>query len=478
MRRAPWFLCVACLAPFLACGSGTSDSAPGGGDTSSSTTGGNVGSGGNTSGGGPGAGGALGSGGQATGGGSSSGGGTSTLFQVEAHLASEDDAKAPTTVGIVSWSILGGTPSSATIQFGLTTDYGMQAPVDVTAEELRTLLLGMKPEHTYHFRITAELSGESLVSEDYTLTTGSAPPETLVDPIKYEVLSAAQREPGFIVTSYWNETQPGMVFILDPDGDVVWWYNSGLSSGVGRAAISDDGRDMWMISAAASLNEPLRRVGMDGLGLQTYSNVVGSHDIIPMEGDVMAFVGLITATEVNRAGQTKAIFPILDVSAIPPPHCNALGYNKALGTYVVSDLTEDVYMFPRAGGTPENIELLTSILGPNSGWGGFQHGVQLLSNNHLLMFANNEGQDLSTAIEYNLDDGEEVWRYEGNQYSANFGGVQRLPGGNTLVTYSNAGVIHETTPEQVKVLEITTDEHPGYATWRPSLYGPSVDVEE
>jgi hypothetical protein len=411
-------------------------------------------------------------------------GGSSELFQVNVHLASDEDPKAPTTVGIVAWSTTAGTPTSATIQFGLTTDYGMEAPVDVKATDLRTLLLGMKPEKTYHFRIAAQVGGASLVSKDFTVTTGSAPAATLVNITRYEVLSEQEREFGFIVTSYWNEGQAGMVFILDSDGDIVWWYDTGLAAGVGRAAVSDDGRDMWMISAAAALNEPLLRVGMDGLGLETYSNVLGSHDIVPVEGDVMAFVALFTATEVNRSGQTKTILAPLDLNTTPLPHCNAIAYDKATGTYAVSNLNEDVYLFPRAGGTPDNTVRLSTLVGSNSTWGARQHGVQLLSTNRLLVFANQGSpgalpdQWFSTAIEFDLEDGEEVWRYEGNLYSANFGGVQRLPGGNTLVTYSNTGVIHELTPDQRKVLEISANEYLGYASWRPSLYGSVTDAAE
>jgi hypothetical protein len=71
-----------------------------------------------------------------------------------------------------------------------------------------------------------------------------------------------------------------------------------------------------------------------------------------------------------------------------------------------------------------------------------------------------------------------VWRYEGGVHSSNFGNVQRLPNGNTLVNYSNAGVIHEVTPDRVKVLEITANPYLGYATWRPDLYGPLDDAAE
>lgn len=408
----------------------------------------------------------------------------SDLFQVEVHLASEDDPKAPTTVGIVTWSTSMGTPSSATIEFGLSTDYAWQAPVNVAAPDFRTLLLGMKPDQTYHFRIVAQVDGQDITSRDYSLTTGSVP-SFLEETMQFAVLSDEAREPGFIVTSYWGESQSGMVFILDAEGDIVWWYDSGIQAGVGKAAISDDGQDLWMITAAPTQNEPLLRVGMDGLGVETYANIAGTHDIVPVEGDVMAFVALYTAYEVDRQGQTKTILPPLEINTTPLPHCNAIAYNKTTATYAISNLSADVYIFPRSGAAPEDTLLLSSLVVSNPNWDAYQHGVQLLTNNHLLMFANNEGIDetdparrMSTAIEYDLDNGEEVWRYEGRQYTANYGGVQRLPGGNTLVTYSNAGVIHETTSDGQKVLELTANQKLGYATWRPSLYGSAADAEQ
>ena len=56
--------------------------------------------------------------------------------------------------------------------------------------------------------------------------------------------------------------------------------------------------------------------------------------------------------------------------------------------------------------------------------------------------------------------------------SATLGDVQRLPGGNTLVTYSNAGTIVELDPSwnEVQTLSVRV----GYSSWRPTLYGPPL----
>lgn len=450
-------------------GSATGGTESGVGGTESAATGGALSTGGETA-----AGGSPGSGG---------GGSISDAFEIDASLASDESPSAPGTVGIVTWSIP-GTVSNATIEFGLTTEYGMTAPVDLDEEGYRTLLLGMKPGKDYHFRITATVDGQVLMSEDQPLTTGPAPAAGTLAPLTFTVASDEKREKGFIVTSYWQGAQSGMVFILDQDGDIVWWHASGVSGGVAKAAISDDGKDMWMISAS-NQGQPVRRVSMDTLDAETYSNAVGSHDIQPVEGDVMVFIeygetGCDSAFEINKAGETKEVLELEEFTPKGSCHANAIAYNKEKATYAMSSLDTDVFMFPRAGGTVQNTSLLTTKAGAISTWGGVQHGVQLLNTDHLLIFANREGGNMgpSVAIEYSLDDGSEVFRYEGGQYTANLGDVQRLPGGNTLVTYSNAGILHEVTPAKEKVLEITGAKNLGYAVWRASLYGPSEDALE
>jgi hypothetical protein len=75
-------------------------------------------------------------------------------------------------------------------------------------------------------------------------------------------------------------------------------------------------------------------------------------------------------------------------------------------------------------------------------------------------------------FEFDLDAGQEVERYVDERFTANFGDVQRLPGGNMLVTYSNAGVVVELDSEREPALEITAAPYLGYVTWCASLYGP------
>jgi hypothetical protein len=72
-----------------------------------------------------------------------------------------------------------------------------------------------------------------------------------------------------------------------------------------------------------------------------------------------------------------------------------------------------------------------------------------------------------------------VFRYAGGHSSLNLGDVQRLPEGNTLVTYSNDSIIHEIDPQGNLVMEIDGGGYAfGYASWRPSLYEPPADSRD
>jgi hypothetical protein len=123
----------------------------------------------------------------------------SATFDVAVQLASDVDPSAPGTVGIVTWSVDADGITEASIEFGLDTDYGMTAPVDLEEPEFRTLLLGMKPEQTYHFRIVAMAGGTTYTSEDQTVDTG---PATDLVSVELDVVDEANREPRFFILSY------------------------------------------------------------------------------------------------------------------------------------------------------------------------------------------------------------------------------------------------------------------------------------
>jgi hypothetical protein len=145
--------------------------------------------------------------------------------------------------------------------------------------------------------------------------------------------------------------------------------------------------------------------------------------------------------------------------------------------YTYSEVSSDIVQVDRSGSVQWS---LADVAGGVSTWGGVNHGHHLLSDS-ILIFANSGGgQNSSAMIEYDLS-GTEIDRYDSGDQSQNLGDVQRLPNGNTLVDFSNDGVIHEIDPSGTLLVEITGTggmNRFGYATWTPTLYGPSPDITD
>lgn len=405
-------------------------------------------------------------------------GGTVTepeLFTVNHQLASDVEPSAPGTIGIVTWSVDLPAVVEARIEFGLDTTYGMAAPVDLAATDYRTLLLGMKPSKSYHFRITANDGSLNYLSDDFTIDTG--PPTDLIDLDTFNVLDEGAREPGFIVASFWQGQANSIPFILDADGEVVWWYESGVN-GIARARMSADGKNMWLVMANNN-GGAVQRVSMDTLEGQSYNQTTASHDITPVSGETMAFLDYGESDcdsifEIDPSGTANEVFESEGVVQSMGCHANALRYSETEDVYTLSDLNQDVLVINRAGSVEWRLSEITT--GGNSAWGGAQHGHHLLADS-LLILANRGGDgNASAAVEYSLA-GQEIFRYESGDSTQNLGDVQRLPGGNTLVTFSNDGIIHQVDADANLVLEVDSGGQAfGYAVWRESLYGPPPDT--
>ncbi len=397
-------------------------------------------------------------------------------FVVNVELASNVNPSAPGTIGIVTWSLDGPTLTQANVEFGLDESYGTSAPVDMTSPDHRTLLLGMKPERTYHFRVVASDGVASYASSDHTVETG--PPTTLVELSSFRVVDPAAREPGFIVTEERNGGN--VVFVMDPDGEIVWWFAGGPADGIARARLSADGKNMWLVSSG-NTGVPVMRVSMDTLDSQSYATTGGTHDITPVEGATMAYLDYgendcTSIFEIDPTGNAHEVFESQGVVASGGCHGNAVRYSLAEDEFTYSDLSQDVLVLNRAGGV--QWRLSERVSGGNGAWGGAQHGHQLLDDG-LLIFANRgEGSNASAAIEYDLE-GNERRRFPSDGNSANLGDVQRLPGGNTLITYSNEGTIEEVNASDAVVLEIADSRAAfGYSLWLADLYHPVPDQLE
>jgi hypothetical protein len=411
-------------------------------------------------------------------------------FEIDAALS-----PAIPTVGIVNWSIDLAGIDSARIEFTVddptpdTINRGSGGPIDVTGTLHRALMLGLKPERTYTYRIVATGGGKVCTSPPRTLTTGAA---TGAPTITRTVMDAAAQARGFIIATNGD---PQTVSIIDADGVVVWW--AAAPRACSRALMDWAGANMWMLAAAPTGGPgEMRRIGMDGLNAENDVPGLASahHDFAVLPGGGLATLFWVAGDNTGKSdlversadGTIKAVVR-LDAAIYPGAtrfHANSLMYHPADDSYTVSDLTSTIYTkLTRQGqvvwqlGTDCARAMTPKCASHDKAWG---HGHHQLANGNFLLFNNEDGFVRSAAYEFSLTEtptslaAQLVWSYTPPRPATLiFGDVQRLPNGNTLVVFSRMGIMHEVSPSGALVHAITSNVA-GYANVRETLYGPPL----
>jgi Arylsulfotransferase (ASST) len=397
-------------------------------------------------------------------------------------------------VGIVTFTTSLSELQSAQIDFGLTTSYGMTAPVDLAQTGYRTLLLGMKQSKTYHYRVTATTSAGSCQSSDSSIMTGTLPsglPQISLSPATSSVSGLSG---GFLLSGQYNlggSTSPRLAYIVDGDGDFVW--AASFPAEIGGAIMSYDGSHMWI----NSVNYPsggthVHRVSMDGMTDEDLtSKFSGQNHQMTVEADEsVAFYargsgGCDDLKEYSPStGNVKTVVNTGTAQGLTSGSChiNNVQYSEPDDSLVFSDLnTSTIVKVKRSDGS-----VIWNLNGAHktltgATWSGGQHGIDLMDQTHVLIFNNNNGGGGgSVALELVLDSNAKTisknWSYAASPAIANqiMGDVQRMPNGNTVVAYSTRGILHEVDASG-KLLQTWTwggGALFGYTEKRLTLYGP------
>ncbi len=110
------------------------------------------------------------------------------------------------------------------------------------------------------------------------------------------------------------------------------------------------------------------------------------------------------------------------------------------------------------------------LWGPNNL--ALQHHPVLLENGRILLFDN--GTEESRVLELDVPTGTVTWHYEADEFFSEWGGSnQRLENGNTLITNSATGYVHEVTPEGKIVWSFANpefDEEGRFNIWRMTRF--------
>jgi len=222
---------------------------------------------------------------------------------------------------------------------------------------------------------------------------------------------------------------------------------------------------------------------MDGLTVEDkLSGLTGGHHdfTVTPGGNIVAIVhqnecsGIVERTP---SGEITTI--VADIHSLYEPmadcHPNSIHYHPEDESFTLSDRNPDLFVkISRTG------ELEWQFGGANPlapvhyrGTWNVNHGHHLLPNGHFLFFNNGGAVRESPVLEYELTEPEAtlVWSYTADYASGTLGDVQRLPNGNTLITYSNAGLVREIDSDSQLVQELSLPSV-GYVEHRTSLYGP------
>jgi hypothetical protein len=426
------------------------------------------------------------------------GGAVGTEVKCSFEISGNISADIPT-VGVVDWSTDLAALTAARIEFSLDdaadneSNVGSRGPI--SPSEPQALLLGLKPDRPYTYRIVATAGDSYCVSDDQKIRTQPDPDAPALTLVQGE--SFATRADGFVVTSTDSDA-----VIIDSDGIVVW--RTDVGTWPSRAHMDWDGEYMWAASGTVAPSDlgTVTRVRMDGSDAEQIPGLGSNHhDFAVLPGGTTAFLMWTgdktqqTSDLVERSpdGTLRTVATLDGTTLLTSAtsfHANALRYYARDDSYTVSDLyTQVISKMNRQGGVEWQVGgcAASSLCANTSFWGN--HGHELLENGNLLYFSANYamGHGMPSPVnEYSLSQQSGYltatleWSYEGQFGSDNFGDVQRLPNGNTLITYSiyytedsnfAQGTLLEVTPMGTVVRSVTGSTF-GYSTFRPTLYGP------
>jgi hypothetical protein len=403
------------------------------------------------------------------------------------------------TVEIVTWTLDVPDLADARIDFGPSgAALTMTAPVDLGEPLHRTLLLGLKGQKPYTFRIVARAGATTCTSADFSFTTGAVPSHA---PKIMKTMPGAGAAKGFMVTTVGVDvsgasgSQPD-AYIFDTDGDVVWWTSSALDrsrNGISRAHLSWDAKALWVMT---STNAKVLSISMDGLTTTDYSNVIkdAHHDftVLP-DGGIATMVRPLNTSapdfivEMKADGTITTVVPNLATlyrPGSPPFYPNAIHYYAADDSYTLSDRAVGNYLFVKF---KRNGALVWQLGGSNPLGKSFalvgleqwqvNHGHHLTPDGRFLFFNNRVGASIDSArvLELLLDEtngtATKTWEYQLVGGAIALGDAERLPNGNALVTNSMAGVMQEVDRAGTIVQSFSNTTF-GYVDFRTSLYGP------
>jgi hypothetical protein len=403
-------------------------------------------------------------------------------------------------VGVATFTTDLAGADRAIIQFGKTSEYTLEAPVNWADAMKKTLLLGMPANTEVHYRVVVIQGNSACIGADQTFETGAAPQGAPGTQTPTKGTSTVAPSPGFIIAQNGNYS-----YIVNNEGEVVWAYRFPIM--LTRSLMSWDGKYMIARDIGpfnASSGGSLYRVGMDGEGELKLNVSGGHHHDFTVTPTGIAYAGKVQAgacdslfTADYDGSNSKAVVD-LDVvfgkfpngpgsASMEKCHVNAIRYYADTDSFSFSDREKDAIAHVSSSGqvlgsvgatpngsTPNHAKAEGADSSNDSDW-RVQHGHELYEPNKLVLWSNGSfmgGQ--SRLLHYTINGANATldWSYSGTGNSPTFSGAQHLPNGNFMGTNSQTGAVHEIDPTQKLVQSFAALCRGGYSFARPTLYGP------
>jgi len=396
------------------------------------------------------------------------------------------------TVATVTWSSVEATTDH--VIFGFPNAMSMATPDElVPTTNHQVLLLGLKQSGEYAYQVVSRSSNGNFCSAVKTFGTGRLSevlPELTLS-INDPLLSVG----GYTMVSFNGGGDTDIATIIDPDGNIVWAYNT-QSNFVPRVRLSLDHKAILYNDIE---NTTINRITLDGLKATNVSFPKMHHDFVETENGSYAVLGVDihtfttnegdqdfcgdTITELAADGTVREIWNIFDwfepdpimsyptvlcfgdISVKEWSHANSLWYEATENAYYITFRNIDkACKIDRGTG-----QLLWCVGGEDSNFTSigednildYPHSVLPVDGGLLVFEFLDElagGCSAGTMISLDFDSwtAQETWTYGTETCISNmfFGNIEPLVNSNRMLVLGPLGQIDEVTPKKETVWRI------------------------
>lgn len=386
-----------------------------------------------------------------------------------------------TTVVNVSWTT--DEDARGQVEFGPTRELGRSTPIESeAATDHRLPLLGLKAETEYFFRVVLE---DGSASEISSIVTGNLPLDLPI------LTPSGGGNDLFTIVPLLGTTQA--VTILDPDGEIVWYYRDDRALDFYRARLSVDGKSIvynaGSVSGDPADNSELVRVSLDGSESSSIPVPLLAHDFVEhpdgtlgaMVVEYRDFEGMQLRgdkiVEIAPDGTQTTVFSVWDcfdpaeVTGDDVMHgwtfANALDYDPEEEVYYLGMRNfSSIAKIDRASGRCEWVlGYYGSTFDFASGSERFlhQHQFQIRGDRALVFDNDGSAGRESRVLEYELDfdtmTATQIWSYVADPivYTFVLGEPTRLENGDTFVNWSAAGQMERVTADGESLWQVNSE---------------------